>query len=141
MMLRALLRRLRDHLAYARSRSFRGPEHLRLGKLGEDLAVNALRAEGFRIAGRNVKVYNREIDVVAVEGDTLVFAEVKTRSGHSFGAPLEAVDKKRRDRLRKAAELYALEKKLGRVPIRFDVVTVDFAQNPSGRIEIIRNAF
>ncbi len=114
---------------------------MKLGRLGEDLAANALKSDGYRIAERNVKVYKREIDIVAVDGETLVFIEVKTRGDHSFGKSLEAVDKKRRERLRKAGELYVMTKKLGKASIRFDVVTVDFTDDPEGKVEIIKNAF
>ena len=87
------------------------------------------------------RVYGREIDVVALDSGTLVFVEVKARKDHSHGKPLEAVDMKRRARLRKAAGLYTLREKLGKVPVRFDVVTVDFTNNASGQVEVIRNAF
>jgi putative endonuclease len=135
------VRALRDAFARVKSRFTGGAEHMKLGRLGEDLAANALKSYGYRIAERNVKVYKREIDIVAVDGETLVFIEVKTRGDHSFGKPLEAVDKKRRERLRKAGELYVMTKKLGKASIRFDVVTVDFTDDPAGRVEIIKNAF
>jgi len=132
---------LLDAVARIKSRLRPGPDHLRLGRLGEDLAVNRLMAEGYRIVERNLKVAGREVDVVAVEKDFLVFLEVKTRKDASFGPPLMAVDKKRRARLRKAAEIYAMEKRLKGVSIRFDVVTVDFCHDPAGKVELIRNAF
>ncbi len=140
--MRLALRMLRDLAARLKSEYIhKAPEHIRLGKLGEDLACNALRYEGYRIVERNVKIYRREVDVVAVEKGTLVFVEVKTRADRSFGKPLEAVDTKRRNRLRKAAELYALGKKMKNISIRFDVVTVDFSENNAGTIEIVKNAF
>jgi len=140
--MRLALKMLRDLAARLKSGYFhKAPEHIRLGKLGEDLACNALRHQGYRLVDRNVKIYKREVDVIAVEKGTLVFVEVKARSDHSFGKPLEAVDTKRRNRLRKAAELYALGKKMKNVSIRFDVVTVDFSEDNAGTIEIIKNAF
>ena len=130
-----------DAIARIKNRFRSGPDHLRLGKLGEDLAVNRLKAEGYRIVERNLKVAGREVDVVAVEKDYLVFVEVKTRKDASFGPPLLAVDPKRRARLRKAAQIFAMQKKLSGVSIRFDVVTVDFCEDPAGKVELIRNAF
>ena len=118
-----------------------GPPHLKLGRLGEDLAVNTLHGKGYRIIGRNLKVSGREVDIVAIEGDMLVFIEVKTRRDGSSVHPMLAVDNKRRERLRKAAHIYASSKGLRNISIRFDVVTVDFGQSESGKVELIRNAF
>ncbi|MDH5639112.1 MAG: YraN family protein, partial [Nitrospinota bacterium] len=114
---------------------------LRLGKLGEDLAANKLASEGFRLVDRNLKVAGREVDIIAVEGEYLVFVEVKTRSDSSFGHPLLAVDNKRRIRLRQAAGMYAEKRGLRSVSIRFDVVTVEFRASSEARVELIRNAF
>jgi putative endonuclease len=135
------LHRLLDAIARIKNRLRPGPAHLRLGKLGEDLAVNLLLAEGYRIVERNLKVAGREVDVVAIEKEMLVFVEVKTRKNASFGPPMLSVDAKRRARLRKAAQIYSIRKKLTAVSIRFDVVTVDFCQDPAGKVELIRNAF
>ncbi len=141
MSFRKIFRGLRDAFSKFRFRFTPGARHLKLGKLGEELASNALRAEGYRITDRNLKVQKREIDIVAIDGDALVFIEVKTRSGHSHGKPAGAVNKNRRIRMRKAAELYAMYKRLKDVSIRFDVVTVDFTDDPKGKVEIIKNAF
>ncbi|VAX24890.1 hypothetical protein MNBD_NITROSPINAE04-2218 [hydrothermal vent metagenome] len=138
---RQTLRGLRDLYSKFISRFTPGAKHLKLGKLGEEMASNALSAEGYRITDRNLKVDKREIDIVAIDGGALVFIEVKTRSGHSHGKPAEAIDKNRRARMRKAGELYAMYKRLKGVSIRFDVVTVDFADDPKGKVEIIKNAF
>jgi len=141
MSFRKILLGLRDLYSKLIFRLTPGAKHLRLGKLGEEMASNALRSEGYRITDRNLKVDKREIDIVAIDGGALVFIEVKTRSGHSHGKPAEAVDKTRRIRMRKAGELYAMYKRLKDVSIRFDVVTVDFADDPKGKVEIIKNAF
>ena len=112
-----------------------------LGDLGENVAVKALEADGYRIAERNMKVYGREVDIIAVDDKTLVFVEVKTRRNRSFGEPLAAIDNKRRKRLRKAADLYVMKKKLRNVSIRFDAVTVDYTDRHDPEIKIIKNAF
>ena len=137
----AIQKSLLDALARLKDRFRNGSAHTKLGKLGEDLAVNALSADGYKIVERNAKIYKREVDVIAVDGDLLVFIEVKARSDHSFGKPLEAIDNKRQARLRKAAQLYIMRKKLKSTSVRFDVVTVDFTNNPKGEVEIVKNAF
>lgn len=118
-----------------------GAEHLRLGRRGEDIAVKSLAAQGYKIIERNAKISRREVDVIAREGDFLVFVEVKTRSDHSFGRPLEAVVPGRAERLRQAARIYSARNGLRGVSIRFDIVTVDFACADGPEVEIIRNAF
>jgi len=132
---------VKDAIARIRSRFYRGPRHLRLGKLGEDLAANKLASEGYRLVDRNLKVAGREVDIIAVEGEYLVFVEVKTRSDASFGHPLLAVDNKRRTRLRQAAGMYVAKRGLRSILIRFDVVTVEFGASSEAKVELIRNAF
>lgn len=136
-----LVRMLKDALVELKHSKSSGAGHIRTGKLGEDLAVNALVEDGYKIIERNAKVYKREVDVIAKDGDLLVFIEVKARRDHSFGSPLEAVDNKRRSRLRKAANLYLMSKKLKNVSVRFDVVTVDIEDNGGRKLEILKNAF
>ncbi len=67
------------------------PHKQRLGKIGEDLAVEYLRKHGYRILERNFKKRYGELDIIALDGKTLVFVEVKTRIGREFGKPEEAV--------------------------------------------------
>ncbi len=130
-----------DAIARLKDRYRQGPAHIKTGKLGEDLAVNALRADGYKIVERNARVYKREIDIIAVDGSLLVFVEVKARADHSLGKPIEAVNRKRQARIRKAADLYMIGKKLRNSSVRFDVVTVDFTDDPKGNVEIVKNAF
>jgi len=114
---------------------------MKLGGYGEDLAVNALIAEGYRIVERNARIYKREVDIIATDGQTLVFIEVKARKDHSYGKPLEAVTPKRRARIRKAAELYVMKNRMKNAPVRFDVVCVDFAGGDAPEVEVVKNAF
>lgn len=114
---------------------------MKLGRLGEDLAANALREAGYGIVARNMVVARHEVDIVAREGAYLVFVEVKTRSDRSFGAPMEAVTPKVRRRIREAANLYLARHKLKETPVRFDVVTVDFSGGGEPSVEITKNAF
>ena len=95
-----------------------------LGAIGEEAAERWLRSRGMRIVGRNLRTRAGEIDVLALDGDTLVAVEVKARSGDGFGRPEEAVDRKRLDRLRRATLAYATSRGLEGAPMRIDVVAV-----------------
>ena len=77
--------------------------HLRLGRWGEQLAVRIYRRDGYRILARNWRGRCGEVDVIAVGPHEVVFCEVKARSSVRHGSPLEAVDRRRRDRLRRGA--------------------------------------
>ncbi len=78
--------------------------HLRAGRWGERQARRMLAAKGYRILGRRVRVGRRgELDIVARNGDTLVFVEVKTRRNEDFGRPIDAVDRAKQRRLSRAA--------------------------------------
>ena len=95
-----------------------------LGQAGEDRAVALLRERGYEIVGRNVRLPGGEIDVVARDGATVVFVEVKARDSRRFGSALGAVDARKRQTLRKLAaewlQLFAPQS-----CARFDVVAAD----------------
>ncbi|TAN36186.1 MAG: YraN family protein [Verrucomicrobia bacterium] len=118
------------------------PEHLRAGLWGEAQAERFLRRLGWRILGRRVRLGRDELDLVARQGETLVFVEVKTRRSESFGRPFEAVDHGKRRSLSRAAIHYL--KKLPTRPsfFRFDVIEViGTAEAGQPRIRHIENAF
>ncbi len=94
-----------------------------------------LEAAGYRILERNVRVPGGEIDVVCLDGRTLVFVEVKQRSGAAFGSALHGVDAPKRKRLRRAAADYA-QIVAPAARFRFDVVALD-----GNRPQLHRNAF
>jgi len=106
------------------------------GREGEDSAIEYLKKKGYRIIERNYKNPFGEIDVIAREGDTIVFIEVKTRNTLSFGPPVEAVDSRKQERIGKTAFGYITEKKLTEQPVRFDVVSIF-----EGKMEVIKDAF
>jgi putative endonuclease len=93
------------------------------GRLAEWAAGWLLRLRGYRIVARNLRVAGREIDLVARRGELLVVCEVKARRGVSRGQPFEAVDSRKQDRMRHAAELLAASDPSVR-RVRFDVVAV-----------------
>lgn len=101
-----------------------------LGNRGEDLATKYLKEKGFKILTRNFKTPLGEIDIIAEDSETLVFIEVKTRTDDSFGLPFEAVDGRKRERMRRIALLYL--KNLGKErPVRFDVISVEMKDGNS----------
>ena len=81
-------------------------EHLQMGIWGEELAASYLRQKGFVILGRDWHSVHRDIDIIAQDGDTIVFVEVKTRRNRDFGDPVQAVDAEKRYHLRKAINHY-----------------------------------
>jgi len=118
------------------------PEHLRLGVRGEKLAGRFLRRNGFKVLYRNFRGrQGGEIDLVCRERDTLVFVEVKTRTREDYGRPLEAVHRRKRQRISLGG--LAWLRLLGNPDIlfRFDVVEVTIAEGAAPRIELVRDAF
>ena len=95
-----------------------------LGLTGEDAAVALLRKRGYEIVGRNVRMPGGEIDVVARDGDVVVFVEVKARESRRFGSALSAVDGRKRRTLRRLAGEW-LQLFAPRAIARFDVVAAD----------------
>lgn len=95
-----------------------------LGRSGEDAAVQLLEDKGFTIVERNFRCRAGELDVIARNGRTLVFCEVKTRRTDRWGDPSEAVGWRKQQRLRQLAALWLQAHRPGRVEVRFDVVSV-----------------
>jgi putative endonuclease len=95
-----------------------------LGRQGEQLATEHLQRAGFRILDRNWRCAEGEIDIVAVDRRVLVACEVKTRSGTGYGTPLEAVDWRKRRRLRRLAVNWVMAHGVLFDEVRVDVVTV-----------------
>jgi putative endonuclease len=110
------------------------------GKRGEELAATYLVGVGYQIIERNYRCFFGEIDIVAREGGTLVFAEVKSRRSAAYGAPELAVGREKQKKISRIALNYLSEKRLSHLPARFDVVAVMLLQS-GPRIDIIRNAF
>lgn len=112
----------------------------RLGIRGESMACDELEKLGYTIIERRYRSRFGEIDVVANDGGTVVFVEVKTKTDSSFGDPAEAVTKQKQRRLVSMAEEYAANHCLDRTPCRFDVVGVDLSAVPS-KITVYKDAF
>ena len=118
----------------------KGSGRIRTGKKGEDIAVVYLKSAGYRIVERNYKCLFGEIDIVAKDGDTVVFVEVKSRKSEEFGDPQVAVGLEKQKKISKISLKYLEEKHLYPCNARFDVVAIKML--PSGnKVELIQNAF
>lgn len=115
-------------------------ERIRTGREGEAIAVRYLENEGYRVVERNYRCVFGEMDIVARDGRTCVFVEVKSRRSDRFGAPALAVDRRKQRKMSSVAMCYLKEKRLLGRPSRFDVVTVRFSPEET-RVDLIRNAF
>jgi putative endonuclease len=104
----------------------------RLGAFGERLAAAHLAAKGYRIRARNYRCREGEIDIVAQDGETLVFVEVRTRRGDALGTPAESVTAAKESRLVAAATAYVQALPQPPADQRIDVVAVQLS--PGGRL-------
>jgi putative endonuclease len=114
-----------------------------IGLWGEKQAERALKREGFKIVDRRVRVGQRdELDIVARDGEVLVFVEVKTRKNEEFGRPADAVDRGKRRVTSRAAIRYLRQLRKPDVLFRFDVVEVIGEMDDAAPdVRHIRNAF
>ena len=113
-----------------------------LGRQGEELAAQALRANGYRILERNVRSRMGEIDLVAQDGRTLCFVEIRAKKSLRFGWPEESVGRLKKMRLVRLAQWYLQRYRLSGVPIRFDVVSIFFGSDATAaRTRLIKGAF
>jgi putative endonuclease len=127
--------------------------HLELGKRGEELAAAYLLRAGYRIVAANFSIpvgrnrvgalINVEIDLVAYEGETLCFIEVKSRASDWFAPPEANVDRRKQRQIARAARAYRRMFDLVNAPYRYDVITVVLPAEEERRadweIELLRN--
>ncbi len=119
-----------------------------LGDLGERMAAEFLIRHGFRLVVANFKVpvgrnskgvqVSGEIDLIALENDTLCFTEVKTRRSAEFAGPLSAVDRRKQRLITRTARIYRRIFGLKEIAFRFDVITVLIRKGEDPQIELIR---
>lgn len=105
------------------------------GRAGEERAAAFLQRSGYEVVRRNLRLPGGEIDIVCRDGRTLVFVEVKLRTGTGFGSALGAVDARKRATLRRLAADY-VQIVAPNAHVRFDVVAVD-----GERMTLHKNAF
>ncbi len=110
------------------------------GKLSETVAADFLKDQGFVIVAQNVRCRLGEIDLVARQGKTHVFVEVKSRFASGCGLPQEAVTWAKRKRLTRLAQWYIKQHRLHHQPARFDVIAITWQGNEPS-IQWIPNAF
>ncbi len=112
-----------------------------MGARGEAIARQRLESEGYRIREVNYRSSTGELDIVAEEGEFLVFVEVRASRGRKFGAPEESIGPRKSRRLVRLAEEYAQAHPDAPQHLRIDVVAVEMtASGRLDRVEIIRNA-
>lgn len=111
-----------------------------LGDRGERLAADFLTRSGYEIIGRNFRFERAEIDLIARKGNLVVFCEVKTRKSNAYGAGEEAVDTKKQEQIRKAADGFVSKNGLDNLEFRFDVIVVD-VRHRTTTIRAIEDAF
>ena len=97
--------------------------HNELGKWGEDLAADYLQHKGYTIIERDWKSGRRDLDIVAKNGDVIVFVEVKTRRNSLYGQPEEAVDYRKLQSLQQAINHYIKFRHI-RQEVRFDIISI-----------------
>ncbi len=111
-----------------------------LGKTGEDLACRELQRRGYAILDRRYRCRDGELDIVARDGGTLVFVEVKARQDRAFGGAAHAVTGLKQRTLARVALHYVSRHRIAGCPCRFDVVAIQLeAGEPT--IEVFQNAF
>jgi putative endonuclease len=112
-----------------------------LGIRGERIAARMLKRAGYRIVTRNYKCSSGEIDLIAVDDDTLVFVEVKTRTSSDAAYPEVTVHRHKQRQLTRVAKMYLAAKRAQDRPCRFDVVSVVTNEHGKPSVEHFVNAF
>lgn len=114
--------------------------NIQLGKAGEAAAVGFLEKNGYRILERNYKSKLGEIDIIALDKDTVCFIEVKTRTSNAFGSPSEAVSRLKQRHIAKVALAFLKAHTLLHKKARFDVISI-LRSDETAKIDLIKNAF
>ena len=112
--------------------------HNELGKWGEDLAADYLQRKGYTIIERDWKSGKRDLDIIAQDGNVIVFVEVKTRRNRLFGEPEESVDYHKLQNLQQAISHYVKFKHI-RQEIRFDIISIVGTVGTDPDIQHIQN--
>ncbi len=115
-------------------------ERLQLGELGEKLALKRIKRYGYKLVAKNYRCPLGEIDLIAKDGDCLVFIEIKTRKNSSTGNAKEAIDKRKRRQISKVALYYMKANGCCDVKSRFDIIAINILGGKE-EIELIKDAF
>ncbi len=114
---------------------------IKLGVQGEDLAVDYLKKKGIKVRVRNYRQKIGEVDIIAQDGQWLVFIEVKTRKSLRFGQPYESVTLKKQAQISRVALDYITRNNLHDQPIRFDVISILLQSDGNTDINHLPNCF
>lgn len=118
-----------------------GKESTILGKEGETIAIDHLIEHGYKIIDRNYRSQQGEIDIIAKDGEFLVFVEVKAYSTGSFGFPLGAVGSSKKKSMIHAARTYLMKNNIKNVNCRFDVLAIYRSWQGLSSFDLIKGAF
>ena len=113
----------------------------RLGQSGESLACTYLSRHNYVILHKGYRFHKGEIDIIALDRDTLVFVEVKTRSLASFGYPEEAINLQKQKQIVRIAKAYIATHNFQDVECRFDVLSISYKRDGRPFFKHIQNAF
>jgi putative endonuclease len=114
-------------------------EHNDKGRKGEEIAADFLKKKGYKILETNWRLGKNEIDIIALDGKTIVVAEVKTRTSNTFGEPEIAVTREKQKALVRSANAYVRIKQLD-MEVRFDIISIILAKDTE-QINHIEDAF
>lgn len=117
-----------------------GAARFRFGRRGERIAERHLRRLGYRIVTRNYRAAGAEIDIIAMDGETIVFVEVKRRTGTAAGTPEESVNIAKQNQIRRAAMAFIAQYRAAERDSRFDVVAI-VETSRSRRLQHLKDAF
>ena len=121
--------------------SGKGHANAGIGSRGEELATAFLVRNGLKIVERNFRCKGGEVDIIARDGKTIVFIEVKSRRTLTYGVPQLAVTDFKQRQISKAALTWLSKNRLHDSPARFDVIAILLENDYSHQIEHIKNAF
>jgi putative endonuclease len=112
-----------------------------LGIVGENLAVDVLSSRGYAILERRYRTDHGEIDIIAMDGETLVFVEVRAKATAECGTAAESVTREKQRRIVRMAAVYLAMHNLVDPQCRFDVVAIDEALSEAPIVTVFRGAF
>lgn len=137
-----------DILSITRSTARRSDDRELIGRRGEKLAADYLKANGYRLVLSNFKVpvgrnskgvaATGEIDIVALEGETVCFVEVKTRRSDAFAAPIASVTRRKQRQITRTARVYRRIFGVSEMPHRFDVVSIVLDRESNPDIDLVK---
>lgn len=110
----------------------------RIGKWGEQVATEYLISRGCEVIGRNIRTPYGEIDIIAKQGDTTLFVEVKTRTSNKMGLPEESITTRKREHMAACAEYYAAEHNINHWQI--DVISIEGKPESTPKVTYFENA-